>query len=281
MSLVFRPTLFCAVALLGGVVHAEGTTNLSPTVKAQIYEGQIRSKSSGMSVDAEWRIEWPEAVSGASSNGLAVIKRQMIDDCFGTLVMGRCGWEDKRVSQVYPTPDKALQLVFSRAYEKLDVPPEDDRPSMRDSGFIANLSIRFADAGYMGYVLDGYTNEGGNGCHSYVSASVLSLATGCPLQESDFMTPAGLKAFPKVCFDRVSKKPDVKDYVNGNETDAKAALGNFVIEPEGIRWWLPAYSVFAGCAGVQDMLLSWQELKPLLMPGKDEVFKGIFTKRAR
>jgi len=269
--------MFCAVALLDGFACGYGMTNLSPTVKAQIYEGQILSDSSGMGVHAEWRIEWPEAVSGASSNGLAAIKCQMIDDCFGSLGVGG----DKKVSQVYPTPDKALQLVFSCAYGKLDVPPEDDILSMRAFDFRAILTIRFADAGYMGYVLEGYENEGGNGCHSYVSANVLSLETGRRITEKDFMTPAGMEAFPKVFLERISRKPDASMYVIGDETDAKYVFGNFIIEPEGIRWWLPAYTVFSGVAGVQDLLVPWQELKPFLIPGKDQVFKGIFTKRER
>ncbi|MDD2456225.1 MAG: hypothetical protein PHG71_08365 [Kiritimatiellae bacterium] len=269
MNTIFRLALVFAVFLTGGFVCARGITNLSPTVEAQIYEGEIRSVSAGMWVEAEWRIEWPEEVFGASSDVLAAIQCQMIDDCFGN------------VSEFYPTPDKALQKIFSTAYSKLDVPPDEDgsvSPLLRHLDFQANVSIKFADAGSMGYVLEGCHNEGGNGCHSYVKARVFSLSTGCLLQESDFMTASGLKAFPKVFFDRVSRKPDVKPCSNANENDAEAALGNFMIEPEGIRWWLRPYSVFPGYAGVQDMLLTWQELKPLLKPGKEKVFKGIFTK---
>lgn len=277
MKPIVLSAIFCSVALMGGVVCADGTTNLSPTVEAQIYEGQIRSKSLGMFVLAEWRIEWPEAISGVSSDGLDAIQREMIDDCFGSLVTGRSGWEGKSVSQVLPTPDKALQLVFSRAYGKLDVSPEEDRPSMRSFDFQANLTIRFADAGYIGYVLEGYENEGGNGCHSYVSANVLLLETGRRITEQDFMTPAGMEAFPKVFFDRISRQPHANKYVIGDENDAKAAFGNFMFESEGIRWWLPAYSIFAGAAGVQDLLMNWQELKPFLKSGKDKEFKGIFT----
>ncbi len=252
-------------------------TNLFRTVRAQIYEGQINSESSGMSVHAEWRIEWPESFSSASSKGLAVIQRQMIDDCFGSLVMGRCGWEDRSVSQVFTTPDKALQVVFSRAYEKLDVPPEDDSLTMRAFDFGANLTIRFAASGYVGYVLEGYENEGGNGCHSYVIARVLSLATGLEVTETDFMTQKGLASFPKAFYDLIIRKGDVRECLIGTEDDTKAALGNFVFEPEGIRWWLPPYSLFAGAAGVQDMLMTWKDLKPYLKSGKERDFKAIFA----
>ncbi|MEI6210743.1 MAG: hypothetical protein WCR06_03880, partial [bacterium] len=38
--------------------------------------------------------------------------------------------------------------------------------------------------------------------------------------------------------------------------------GNFMIEQNGIRWHLPAYSVFCGADGVQNALVTWDELKP-------------------
>ena len=38
--------------------------------------------------------------------------------------------------------------------------------------------------------------------------------------------------------------------------------GNFMIEPAGIRWYIPPYSVFCGAAGVVDTLVPWDDLKP-------------------
>ena len=277
-----RTVYFCvicfAVALTGRSIHARETTNLFPNVTARICEGKIVTEFSPLWVHATWRIEWPEAISNVSRQVLGIIQRQMIDDCFGSMARNGCGGEDKKVSEVYSTPDRALQLVFSRAYSKLDVPPEDDHPTLRVFDFIANLKIHFVNAGYMGYVLKGYENEGGNGCHSYVVANVLSLTTGQLLKESDFMTHSGLAAFPKAFFDRITYNEAVRSFVIGDVNDATAGLGNFVIVPEGIRWWVPAYSIFAGAAGVQDLLMTWQELKPFMKPGVENVFQAIFVK---
>jgi len=274
---LFNLTATCCTvaALVCGSADAHETTNLLPSVEAQICQGRIEAESSMLHLSADWYIEWPVAVSNASSKALGIIQRQMIDDSFGPLL----GEEPTQtVSRLYNDPDKALQLLFSRAYSKLNVSPEEDSYTARALDFNAYLRIRFAHAGYVGYVLEGLENEGGNGCHSYVKARVLSLATGRALIESDFMTPSGLAAFPKVFFDRITGKENAQYRVIGDVGDAAVALGNFVIEPGGIRWWLRAYSVFPGGAGVQDELMTWQELKPFLKPGKSQELKAIFAR---
>lgn len=277
-------TAFCSLAVSLAVAFtspavALETTNLFGTVTAQLYEGTIVAEFPSGHVWAEWRIEWPEAVSGGDKIALGAIRRAIIDDCFGSLIED----SDKKASQRFPTPDKAVQHVFSRAYGKLDTGTGDgdDSFSMHSFDFAANLQIRFAGAGYIGYVLRGYENEGGSGCHSYVTARVFSLATGRPVKEADFMTPSGAEAFPKAFYDAITRKEGVRDFLTGAEDDAKRALGNFVFEPEGIRWWLPPYSLFAGAAGVQDQLMTWKDLRPFLKPGKEQELKAVSLSGSR
>lgn len=49
--------------------------------------------------------------------------------------------------------------------------------------------------GYLGYTLQGLENEGGNGCHSYTIARVISLTTGECLRESDLILTNKLTKF--------------------------------------------------------------------------------------
>lgn len=223
-------------------------------------KGDIASSFKTLRINARWEIDWPECVNHISPHAMTAIRKQICADTFG--ILSNDGDEDMN-GLFAERLDYAQLALFRRAV--IMVAETEDMPCMRALDFHAFLKILFVTDGYIGYRLDGCHNEGGNGCHSYVISRVLSLATGRPLYESDLIAT---NRFPELYAHIVRKAcgdVDVKPFDSEPKYSPQSRLFDtctFMIEPEGIRWFLPPYSVFPGCAGVVDSLVTWDELKP-------------------
>jgi hypothetical protein len=230
-------------------------SGLADEIQVKNCSGIIKSKFETLGIDAKWDIDWPCEMPGTKENVLQKIQEQICYDAFISSTLG----SRKESTNVVPwRADSAQLYVFKKALEKASEQEESFQARAFDFG--ANLKINFVTDGYIGYTLQGYENEGGNGCHSYTIARVISLTTGKALLESDLLLTNN---FIKLR-DFIIKKSVAKSKVDPKnlETGDFFGGGTFMLEPDGIRWYIPPYIVYPGCAGVVDVLLTWDELAP-------------------
>jgi hypothetical protein len=219
------------------------------------YKGQIKSNSGTLNIDAKWDIEWPEDIPGVPTQVVNAIRTQIGLDAF----IYPCTQDPvERGILASAELDRAQLCLFRIAYDK--VKTYDESCAKRAFTFMADAKITFVTDGYLGYRLNGYENEGGSGCHSYTVARVISLTTGRPLLESDFIPT---NRFPML-LDYIVKQVHAREKLTQTTTPPRPVFdaGCFMIETKGIRWYLPAYSVFGGAAGVQNILVTWDDLEP-------------------
>ena len=255
-------------------------------------EGKISSEFESLWINAVWKIDWPERVSHIQPHVMTIVRKQICADTFGFLSWKYNEMEnekdkdqdkDKEMRDILCSErlDYAQLDLFRTATEKVAETEESFCARLRELDFQAFLEILFVTDGYIGYRLDGYHNEGGNGCHSNVIVRVLSLTTGNPLRESDFIAT---KRFPDLYAHIVSKACAESGFTsfdlmpNYKPSDSLFDSASFMIEPEGIRWYLPPYSVFPGGAGVVDTLVTWDDLKPFFTePGYWNAFRQLLA----
>jgi hypothetical protein len=244
--------------LLSALLFSGNALQANANIVVKHCTGVIRSDFETLHVDAQWNVEWPEQIDGVSTNVLARIQQKIGYDAF---IEPFRRDNDKLDKLHYERPDFAQALLFRDVREVVEA--KEDTYSARSIDFVANLKIKFVNRDYLGYRLNGYQNEGGCGCHVYTVARVISLSTGRCLCESEFIStnifPAlGNFIVRKICATRKLKAFEPANLANVFNN------GNFIFEEQGIRWYLPPYSAFPGCDGVQNALLTWNELKPFV-----------------
>ncbi len=93
----------------------------------------------------------------------------------------------------------------------------------------------------------------------------MSLSTGAALRESDFIATNRFPELYALIVRRACEGKKAPPFDPPPAYDPECSLfdaAGYMLEPEGIRWYLPPYSVFPGYAGVVDALVTWDELKP-------------------
>ncbi|MEI6149378.1 MAG: DUF3298 domain-containing protein [bacterium] len=223
-------------------------------------KGKISSSFGTLGINAEWAIDWIDRATHIPPVVMTAVHKQICADTFG-LLSEDSGQDEGGV--VAARLDYAQIHLFRRAADMVKEP--EDSHCARALDFHAYLNVLFVTDGYIGYKMNGLHNEGGNGCHSFVIARVLSLASGRPLSASDLIATNRFSALYAHIVNKACAEVDVKPFdpePNYKPSDRFFDTANFMIEPKGIRWYLSPYSVFPGCAGVVDTLVSWDELKP-------------------
>ncbi len=255
----YSRSLFSACAAVLVALPAQLSAE-SQDVTLTTCKGKISSSFGTLGINAEWAIDWIERANHIPPHVMTAVRKQICADTFGVLSDND---SETRTGLFSERLDYAQLGIFRRAAEM--VAETDDSPFMRSLDFHAYLRILFVTDGYIVYRLVGYHNEGGNGCHSYVTARVLSLTTGKPLRESDLIPTNRFAQLYTRIVEKACEKEETAPFDPKPEYNPQGHFfdsGNFMIEPQGIRWYLSAYSVFPGCAGVVDTLLTWDELKP-------------------
>jgi hypothetical protein len=230
-------------------------------VKIEKCSGIIKSNFDTLDIDATWDIDMPYVIPGTTKSVLQKIQEQICYDAFTSHTVAKS--RGKSANVVPWKADSAQLYVFQVALQK--VAEQEESFSARSFDFKATLKVNFVTEGYIGYTLKGYANEGGNGCHSYTTARVLSLTTGKHLVETDFILTNKLMELRNFIIKKEGG-PDVETYIRSEGTFF--GEGTFILEPKGIRWYIPPYSIYPGCAGVVDVLVTWDELKPYFVSKK-------------
>jgi len=230
-------------------------SGIADEIQVKNCSGIIKSKFETLAIDAKWDIEWPCEIPGTKDSVLQKVHEQICYDAFISSTRPSLAGS----TNVIPyRPDSAQLFVFQVALEKIE--EREESFAARAFDFGANLKINFVTDGYIGYTLHGIENEGGNGCHSYTIARVISLTTGKCLLESDLILTNNLTKLREFIFKKAAKeiKRDPGDIFFGSFFDC----GTFMVEPDGIRWYIHPYSAYPGFVGVVDVLITWDELTP-------------------
>lgn len=249
---------------------------IADEVKICTCAGSIKSDFATLNIDAEWDVEWPYKMDGTSRSVLQKIQKQI---CYDSFVAPTLGFSEDATNDMPVRADFAQAYLFKKALKKAE--EREDSFCKRSFEFAAKLKINFVTDGYIGYTLEGYENEGGNGCHSYTIARVISLMTGKRLRESDFILTNKLsklgnfivnKSLAETKSEPINSIPgsffktaDLSDDAVARGSENMSTFfdnGKFMLEPTGIRWYIPPYAVYPGCAGVVDVLITWDELAP-------------------
>ena len=244
-------TFACFVLLLHPIAQAAG-----PDITVKPCKGMIKSTFETLTIDAEWNIDWPVEIAGASEVVVSAIRRQICQDALVQPFGG--GWDESE-SNSYDRIDYAQGGLFRSVLRKVN--EKEDSYLTRALYYRADLKISLLSDGFLGYTLNGCQNEGGGGCHSYTVVRVISLSTGRPLIESEFIPTNNFPALIRKIIKNVCTARKI-EVLQPDELPEIMDKGNFIIEKKGIRWYLPAYSVFCGADGVQNMLVTWDELRP-------------------
>ncbi len=247
-------------------------------VTLKTCEGCVKSSFNNLGLDIDWNIDWPDNIDGVDKNVLTAIRRQICRDVFTDPFYDH---KSKTAPMRYDAPDQAQRYLVYKALFKIR------EQANRYLDYHAKLKICLATAGYLGYTIDGYHTEGGNGCHAYSINRVFSLNTGKLLSEHDFFDTEKYAQLNRHIVDKACKEqnspplpPEMAPY-SKVMSDGLFENGNFMIEPGGIRWYIPPYSVFCGAAGVVDTIVPWDNLKPFFFdPNYCDALKNLaFTAR--
>lgn len=241
-------------------------------------EGSVKSDFNTLGVDVEWNIEWPEEITGVKPKVLKRIQYGINLEAFVCPFVADL--DSIHPPAIYDRPDVAQKHLFEAVLRKIN--ETEDSHVTRALSYCCTLKICLATEGYIGYTIAGYHNEGGNGCHSYARTRIFSLNTGKRIQEHDLLNTNKYTALRKLIVDKASKEqntstmPDEVAAYSDVMSDGLFDRGNFMIEPGGIRWYIPPYSVFCGAAGVVDTLVPWDDLKPFFIdPAYCDALKNI------
>lgn len=110
--------------------------------------------------------------------------------------------------------------------------------------------------------VDGYDNDGGNGCHSKYCSKVYSLPDGIELDLKDYFAARKLKKLSAFVTKRLCKELLEDDEAKERSKyplDLEEAY--MLVSKEGVKWTWGAYSILPGCYGTPSVFIKWEDLE--------------------
>ena len=110
--------------------------------------------------------------------------------------------------------------------------------------------------------VDGYDNDGGNGCHSKYCSKVYSLPDGIELDLKDYFAARKLKKLSAFVTKRLCKElleGDEAKEMSKHPLDLDEAY--MLVSKDGVKWTWGAYSILPGCYGTPSVFIKWEELE--------------------
>ena len=112
--------------------------------------------------------------------------------------------------------------------------------------------------------VDGYDNDGGQGCHARYYSKVFSLPEGRELGIEDYFAPDKLEVLATFVRKQFYGR-DSDDEESAEESNRLLDLvGNEVsmlVSKESVKWTWTPYSICSGCCGAPWVFIKWDELK--------------------
>lgn len=110
--------------------------------------------------------------------------------------------------------------------------------------------------------VNGYDNDGGNGCHSSYCSKVYSLPDGIELGMKDYFAAGKLKKLSafvtKRLYTELLEDSEAKEMSKGPLDLDEAYM---LVSKDGIKWTWGAYSILPGCYGTPSVFIKWEELE--------------------
>ncbi len=110
--------------------------------------------------------------------------------------------------------------------------------------------------------VNGYDNDGGNGCHSSYCSKVYSLPDGIELGMNDYFAAGKLKKLSAFVTKRLCEElleaGEAKE-MSKDPLDLDKAY--MLVSKDGIKWTWGAYSILPGCYGTPSVFIKWEELE--------------------
>lgn len=207
-----------------------------------------------------WSIAWPEKGCGLLPNGLENLRRTVISSCFG------------RVDAISHEHDKPLKMntideaeaEFKRLAHLDYSSPDSKWEFTCKSELIWPFGMQRKNEAWYGRPVivlksDGYSNNGGNGCHSFFRGFIVSIPDGEILTERDYFREDALEKLSELVGKRMSLK-----YDECVDDPPKVRSGKdcwITLSEQGMTWWLRPYTVFCGAVGVANVTIPWNELE--------------------
>jgi len=233
--------------------------------------GEDRVDMPGLDISCSWKVAWPEKGCGLNAKGLRELRERMMSACFGANFYESENWRQ-------PETIEAVEKDFkARAWEKFRCTGHQDENAHYCSQwtFSANAELTWpfgmeghGEEWYERPVLcfrnEGYANDGGNGCHSYVTAEVYSLPDGRAFDERDYFRADRMADLFELVLDRLFRdnKLTIADTLERDRAKIRLKPGelSMSVSQEGVTWWVSAYHIFPGCYGVTHVTLPWKDL---------------------
>ena len=115
--------------------------------------------------------------------------------------------------------------------------------------------------------VEGYDNDGGNGCHSSYCSKVYSLPDGIELGLKDFFAPGKLKKLSAFVTKRLYKElRDVDEAMERSKYPLDLEEAYMLVSKDGVKWTWGAYTILPGCYGTPSVFIKWEELEAFKLP---------------
>lgn len=206
-----------------------------------------------------WSIAWPEAGCGLSPKALEALRGLIIDNCFEGLRPTR-KIEDAEKQTRQRARKKAFSLDWSEfcsvwrfyAHGQLQWP----------FGLTGDRT-KWYGRPVLCFRNDGYSNDGGNGCHSYTRGFVLSIPDGKILHERDYFRADALDTVAGLVARQLEKKYSPDEVLTKKARVAADDSSCWItLSDQGMTWWIAPYAIFCGATGVAHVTIPWSELEP-------------------
>lgn len=110
--------------------------------------------------------------------------------------------------------------------------------------------------------VEGYDDDGGNGCHCRYCSKVYSLPDGIELGVEDYFAPGKLKKLSAFVTERLYRELLAADEATQRlEYPLDLEEASMLVSKAGVRWTWPAYSILPGCYCTPSVFIKWRELE--------------------
>ena len=110
--------------------------------------------------------------------------------------------------------------------------------------------------------VDGYDNDGGNGCHSSYCSKVYSLPDCIELGVKDYFASGKLKKLSAFVTKRLYKEQlEADEAKERSKYPLDLEEASMLVSKDGVKWTWGAYTILPGCYGTPSVFITWEELE--------------------
>lgn len=259
--------IMAARAVAGAAMLSLAGCFTQPCAKDGLSVHEFDSKDAKVpnDVSVRWRVEWPEASSGLSGEGLVSVRRGILQMAFGP------AWRDLNADGKAWTPPPTIGEAEDEIKSRLaSLGTAWDFSGDVSLEWPFGKSSRDGAKWYARPVIvamnDGNSNFGRQcGCTYYTQVKTFSLPDGKEMTVDDYFDGGKIRELSALVWKRLLEGAPLDDETRKEMGGAKIDLrdGDAVfmrVKEGGVCFYFAPYSVFAGSLGVTKACLTWEEL---------------------